>query len=323
MCFKKLIHPEYFQGEKKKNRYFEGWYYKLVSKDDLYTLAFIPGVSINEIDPHAFIQVFLSKNDPRKTKLSSHYLRFDLDAFDYGNKEFWIRIDKNYFSKEKIFIDMKNDKMSIIGTLKLSGLTPLKKNMFSPNIMGIFGYLSFMECYHGVISMTHQLDGAFKINDEIISFESSKGYIEKDWGRSFPRSYVWIQSNHFKNPETSLMFSYADIPFIGFYFKGLIANLIYEGKEYRFATYNFTKVQKEEIKDNYVFYKLIKGKYRLEIEALSTSQIGLASPKDGMMTDQIKEGLSGHVNVRLYIKNKLIYEDIGKHAGIEVMKQVE
>ena len=320
MYFKKLIHPEYFQGNRKKKNYFEGWYYKLVSQDQKYTLAFIPGVSINEKDTHAFIQVFISQTIDQETKLKSHYFRFKYEEFEYGHQEFYVRIGANYFSKDKISIDLSSKQIKVFGSLSLFNTTPIHKSIFSPNIMGLFGYLNFMECYHGVVSMSHQLSGLLKINENPISFHQGKGYIEKDWGKSFPRAYVWMQSNHFANSKTSFMFSYADIPFIGLHFKGLIANLFYEGKEYRFATYNFSSVKREVIKDNQVHYILKRGRLTLDIEAKSTTQIGLASPLNGMMINQIKEGLSGYIHLKLYKGKKLIFEDTGYHAGIEVMK---
>lgn len=320
MYFKKLKHPEYFQGNHKKKNYFEGWYYKLVNQKGDHTLALIPGISLNLKDPHAFIQVFISKTIEQKTKLSSYYLRFKKEDFSYGHDHFYVKIGPNYFSKDKVSLDLKHEKFSLFGILSLDHLTPIHNTLLSPNIMGIFGYLGFMECYHGIVSMDHHLDGSFKLNGEIISFDHGKGYIEKDWGRSFPRAYVWLQSNHFKDPNTSLMFSYADIPFLGFYFKGLIANLIYQGKEYRFATYNGGKVIKEEVKDKKVIYMLKRRSYTLYIEASSTTEIALASPRNGMMIEQIKEGLSGKISIQLYDKDQLIYEDIGLHAGIEIMK---
>ncbi len=320
MYFKKLIHPEYFQGNKKKKNYFEGWYYKLVSQDQKYTLAFIPGVSLNDQDTHAFIQVFISQTVDKETKLKSHYFRFKFEDFEYSHDQFSVKIGPNFFSKERLSIDLKSSKIQVFGNVSITKTTPIQKSILAPNIMGLFGYLNFMECYHGVVSMSHQLSGILKINDAPISFHNGKGYIEKDWGRSFPRAYVWMQSNHFKNPNTSLMFSYADIPFIGLYFKGLIANLYYEGKEYRFATYNFSKVKIEELHENHVHYILKKGRYILDIEGKSTTSIGLASPKNGMMVNQIKEGLSGYIDIRLFKGKKLIFEDRGLHAGIEIMK---
>ncbi len=319
--FNKLVHPELFQGHLKKKKYFEGWYYKLVSYDHLHTLAFIPGISLNPLDPHAFIQVFISSFIDDKNHLETHYVRYPIESFISKQNPFSISIGTSTFSKESIKIDINDQGFKISGIVTFSNLLPLKKSLWSPNIMGPFGYLNFMECYHGIVSMNHHCDGKLYFNDQEMIFSKSKGYIEKDWGKSFPRAYVWIQSNHFKDNGTSLLFSYADIPFLGFHFKGLIVNLIYNHKEYRFSTYNFAKVKKEMIDEHEVNYYIKQGKYSLLIVAKSSESTLLPSPKDGQMSEHIKEGLSGHVELKLYKKGRLLYHDVGNHAGIEIMKR--
>ncbi|MEZ4893124.1 MAG: tocopherol cyclase family protein [Saprospiraceae bacterium] len=37
------------------------------------------------------------------------------------------------------------------------------------------------------------------INGEELDFTGGKGYMEKDWGRSFPSAYFWMQTNHFRS----------------------------------------------------------------------------------------------------------------------------
>ena len=49
--------------------------------------------------------------------------------------------------------------------------------------------------------------------------EGGRAYVEKDWGSKFPKTWVWIQANHFEALENSsgavgtLMLSVASIPF--------------------------------------------------------------------------------------------------------------
>ena len=53
-----MIKQAYFQGKNKKRRYFEGWYFKVVSPDEQHALAFIPGISMGENgERHSFVQV--------------------------------------------------------------------------------------------------------------------------------------------------------------------------------------------------------------------------------------------------------------------------
>jgi hypothetical protein len=315
MYFKKIKHPEFFQGNRKKNHYFEGWYYKLVSHDLKTSIAFIPGISINKKDPHAFIQIFIST----KHQLITHYIRYKSDTFTYSHDQFMVQIEKQLFTKNEIDIDINDKTIKLQGKIKLDNHTPLKSTLYAPNIMGPFAYIPFMECNHGVISMQSYLSGTLKINGEIIDFNQGKAYLEKDWGKSFPKNYIWLQSNHFKDVNTSIMFSYATIPFMGLSFKGLIVNLVYEKKEYRFSTYGLTKILKKDISDKAINFILKNGQYKLDIKAKKDREIELKSPSFGIMSQTIKEGLSGTIDIKLYKKGLLIYEDTGYQAGIEIM----
>ena len=58
--FDKILKPEIFQGKLNLKNYFEGWYYKYLSEDTKTSLVFIPGISTNLSDPHAFIQVYIT-----------------------------------------------------------------------------------------------------------------------------------------------------------------------------------------------------------------------------------------------------------------------
>ncbi|TVP85476.1 MAG: hypothetical protein EA375_03875 [Acholeplasmataceae bacterium] len=318
--FKKIRQPELFQGHHRKNRYFEGWYFKSVTKDERLSLALIPGISLNRQDPHAFIQVFIARHSDDDVELKTHYVRYDVDDFSYSRDVFRVQIGTSIFSGDHIDIEIQHDNLDIRGRLDIKDRTPIEKSLLAPNIMGIFGYVGFMECYHGVISMSHRLEGSLMINHQPVVFDDGKGYLEKDWGRSFPRAYVWMQSNHFKQPDTSFMCSYADIPFLGLFFKGLLANLVIAGKEYRFATYNGARVLKEEIEKGKAVYLIKRGRLRLLIEAVTQKEIELASPRMGVMNETIKEGLSGKVTLTLWRGREQIYHDTGTSAGIEIMK---
>jgi hypothetical protein len=57
----------------------------------------------------------------------------------------------------------------------------------------------------------------------------------------------------------------------------------------------------------------------LIVDATNSKTVALASPKEGLMDHYIKEGLSGEVKVTLYKRNKLLFDEMGKNAGIEIM----
>lgn len=187
-----------------------------------------------------------------------------------------------------------------------------------PNIMGPFTYIPNMECNHGVVSMSHDINGLVKLNDEIWNFKNDKGYIEKDWGTSFPQRYIWIQGNHFKDSKISFMLSLAHIPFNGFSFEGLIAQLNTNVKSYRFATYT-ASYRSTLSKNEHGFSLMIKRDfYKLIVDVIMDNRISLVSPKDGLMQNTIKEGLGGTINLKLYHFNLLILEDTSTNCGIEI-----
>ncbi len=103
--------------------------------------------------------------------------------------------------------------------------------------MGPYSFAPFMECYHGVLSFDHDMNGTLIMNGESVNFDGGRGYIEKDWGRAFPRAWVWGQSNHFDHPGTSITISVATIPWLRTSFRGFIIGLWHDRKLYRFATY--------------------------------------------------------------------------------------
>lgn len=314
--FHKIKNPVHFQGNMLKKNYFEGWYYKLVSADGLYSVAFIPGIILNNEHAHAFIQVFVSYNN---STLKTIYAEFDKSEFISNDKPFAVDIQSNRFTEHDINVCIASNNLNIEGKIAFSNNTKIRTSWLSPSIMGFFGYFTFMECYHGIVSMHHTLQGQLTIDGKIIDFDGGKGYIEKDWGSSFPSKYVWMQSNHFANKQTSFMFSEAIIPFKIFFFNGLIINLIIDGKEYRFATYNGAKVTKKHIAEKNVHYEITRKNYKLVVEAVNDKTTSLPSPKNGVMNQSIKEGLSGVIKLQLYEKNKLMYDDIGTHAGLEIM----
>ena len=194
-----------FQGASRKKDYFEGWYYKNVAAGLDSVLSFIPGISLSGDDPHAFIQII-----DGLTNITS-YVRYDLAQFSCGAGELCVTIGKSKFTGECIDLDIETDGIRVRGKLEFENMTPYPSTLKSPGIMGWFSYVPFMECNHGVVSADHRVKGSVVFNGRSHDFTGGKGYIEKDWGRSFPESWVWLQCNNFADKDTSLFLSVAKI----------------------------------------------------------------------------------------------------------------
>lgn len=312
--------PLSYQGKNKTDSYFEGWYFKQVSSDSKDIVSFIPGISKNSSNSHSFIQVIIHNERAGHNKLNTQYFEFSVKDFKISEKPFNLSIGNNSFNRKGIKLNLKNKEYKIQGKIEFSKFTEIKRNILSPNAMGCFSYFTFMECNHDIISMNHNVNGEVIINNTTLNLNKGKGYIEKDWGTSFPKEYIWLQSNNFENNSASIMFSLAHIPFLGISFRGFICSLTFNDEEYRFATYNKSKIKEVKLSKNSIYITVSKGKYELVIKAEVSEDSGLLkAPKNGAMSNVIKEGLAGYVNIRLLKDSKLLFEGNGNPCAIEVV----
>jgi hypothetical protein len=191
--------------------------------------------------------------------------------------------------------------------------------------MGPFAFVPFMECYHGVLSMNHKIEGNLIINGETIDFTNGKGYIEKDWGHSFPSAYFWMQTNHFSTSGVSLKLSVANIPWLGSSFVGSIAGIWLNNRLIQFTTYNGSKLLKSHADKQKVELVIENKNYRLEILAHREIATILASPILGFMNGRIEESMTSEIDVVLFDKKLKVclLQDTGRNAGLEVAGDIE
>jgi len=312
-----MFRPDVYQGKRKPENYFEGWYFKLVDEAEIQVWSVIPGVSFSE-DRHAFIQVIEAMSG------TTHYFKLPLESFSYRKDRFEIRLGNNFFSDSGMKLDLEQNDFRMSGQVHFIGNNPYPQRLLAPGIMGWYSYIPVMECYHGVVSMNHELQGTLIINERILNFSNGKGYIEKDWGTSMPSDWIWIQSNHFgDHPATSFMISVARIPWRKSFFPGFLSFLYHEGKIYRFATYNRSRIKKISLSEKEVHIVLQNRNYCLDVKAIPNNAGLLKAPRHGSMDREIFESLNSVLNLTLTSKEgKKVLTSVGKHAGIEIVGDV-
>lgn len=306
--------PDMYHGWGRESRYFEGWYCKIVDPAEDHVFAVIPGISRGiDNQHHAFIQVL----DGKKCKATYH--DFSLSDFSADTREFRISLGGNEFSGDHIRLDLPELK----GEIQCRNRVRWPKMLGAPGIMGWYSFVPFMECYHGVVSLHHQYSGQLKVYGKEVDFTGGTGYMEKDWGVSFPRSWIWMQSNHFGNgDQTCVMASVAHIPWIGSYFIGYIVGFQWQNRLYRFATYTGARM-KAALSDHDVTLAFADHRYRLEITGVQAPGAKLVSPLSGNMTGKVNESMQGVLRLRFYEKDRLLYEGQGRNAGLEIAGDVQ
>ena len=318
----KLKNPMLFQGNLKKKHYFEGWYFKQVSEDEKTVLSFIPGVSLDGEHSHAFIQaVLVEKQENGIDHTQTHYFKYPIEEVHFQNEPFLLKIGTSIFSETFLSVDLKSPELNMKGKIGFGSFQRIKTSLSQPTIMGPFGYLPSMECYHGIVSMNHSLEGFVRINGNLLLFKEGKGYIERDWGTSFPEKYLWVQSNHFEEKDTSFFFSIAKIPYHFTSFEGFIANFQVGKREYRFATYNQSTCMVEKPDTKSLLITLESQEATLQAHVQYDHLIQLPAPQMGKMERFIDESLSATIELTFHDKKRsFYYHGNATTAGIDVVK---
>jgi hypothetical protein len=252
----------------------------------------------------------------------SWFHEFVIDEFEADTESFSVRVGDNHFDSRGVTLNLPQLK----GTLKYSTpIDPWPVTLTSPGIMGWYGLVPMMECFHGVVSFGHRLDGNLDVEGVTTAFDDGRGYIEKDWGRAFPSGYVWLQSNHFaSHPEASLVASVAIIPWLTGAFRGFIIGLKHGGHLYRWATYNKAAEKLLTIDDSHVRWQITGPDGRLEITAERVAGGLLHAPLRKAMYQRVEETMLASVQVRHFdTAGALIFEDVGDCASMEVFGDLE
>ena len=311
------MHPAGFHGNDKTMNFFEGWYVKLVSADTTNKLALIPGIFLGPNgEEDAFVQVLNGATG------DSWYHQYSRSEFVASSTEFDVRVGPNRFTSRGAHIDIPG----LAGDITYaSPLQPWPVTRQSPGIMGWYAWVPTMECYHGLLSFDHDLDGSLRLGDEELDFAGGRGYIEKDWGQAFPSGYVWMQTNNFPTRGTSLSASVAIIPWRRSSFRGFIVGLWHEGQLHKFATYTGAKTRVFEIDDDEVRWTMT-SRSGLHLALTADRVVGglLHAPVRTEMHKRVEETLDATVRVRLTSPAaRVIFDEVGECAGLEVHGDLE
>lgn len=316
------LHPERYQGARRSYPFFEGWYYKSVDASEQHRIAVIPGIykGRTPANSHAFIQFMDGMTG------ETAYFRYPLEDFRAEANDFDLRIGPNRFRADGIVLQLDGPDCTVTGSLRFHGVTPWPVTLRSPGIMGWYAWVPFMECYHGVLSLDHRIEGALRIQGIDVDFTDGRGYIEKDWGRRFPAAWVWFQSNHFDTPDTSVTASIAIIPWIRSAFRGFIVGLWHAGTLYRFTTYAGGVIEHLAVEPETVTWDLRNRQYRLQMRIQRTEAGLLYAPDIDDMTGRVAETMRSTAEMRLTRLDdphgQPILEGTARNGALEVVGDI-
>ena len=315
---KGIHHPEAYHGINFSPPFFEGWYHKIVTKSG-HPFAIIPGIyrSAKGKNNFPFVMIFDGQSG------EVHFERFNINDFSAKTDRYSVAIGENKFFTKGLELKINSQNLSIEGSLSFSRNNPWPVTLKEPGCMGWYSYMPFMECYHGILSMYHDISGELSYNNKVIDFNKGIGYTEKDWGKNFPNSWIWVQANHFNKSKISISASMASIPFLGTQFAGFIIGLFVEDKLYRFTTYRSAKTVNLKHDGKAIEWIVKQKDLTLSIYIELGNKAGLLfAPDENDMIEKVPEYLDSKVSIKLEDSNKMIIEDESDLAASEVVGDI-
>ena len=313
-----IFNPDLYHGRVPMRRFFEGWYFKLVSSVSNRAFAFIPGIfwGSDETQHHAFLQVLDGH------RRAYRYVRYPASSFSASKRApLSIRVGSgSEFDLSQIRIAVDEQDLNIQGTVRLRGLVPWPSSLLAPGSMGRYNFLLGMQCYSQVSAMDVLLEGTLQVNGESIDFNGGRGYIEKNWGNAFPYSWIWVQANNFEKVPAAVSCSIGHIPLRFTSFRGFLMGVQYEDRFFEFTTMNRSQLRIEASQPD-VRLEVANKKHRLVLHTTSDpdSYIQCLGPRDGDMIPLVDETLQGTVELELYdqASGNCLLQDVSHHAGLE------
>lgn len=326
--------------------FFEGWYYNMKLTNDSRMIAVISGVLMNDDDRHSFLIIAYGNK--------SHYFRFPFEAFRSSliTEEFRVNISRedqhenriNIFSANEIIVDVEPNKdddateriqMNI--TIR-SKIQPKDLSWFLPGTMGPFLWMSILQCYHHVLSMRHDIHGTIQFGQDSQTDVLGIGYLEKDWGQSFPSIWIWGQANQWINASSvsaSLFFSFAIVPIgFGLELPGFLVIFEHNNEFYYFNTYLLSIVHNLVVNNNtnYLSFTVydIFFQYKLTVSIQfddKNSGTLMYAPCQGRMEKIVKEMLDSNTYFdvhfsKLTLSTRMINDDVDSSVQHEYQEHV-
>lgn len=279
---------------------FEGWYFKHRIGGRVF--AAIPGIAADARGKRAaFIQTI--------DHGGSRFFAFPSSQYRARRAPLEISVGDNRFSARGIRLSLPG----IRAQLAYGALTPL-----DGDIMGPFARVPFMECYHGVDSLLHRVDGYVETDGARQDFGGGSGYIERDWGRSFPRSWVWMECHSFAGqPGDSVMLAVAEIPLLGLRFTGILCVCRIAGEQHRLATYRGARLTAERMEAGCYHAEVRQGAYQMDVHVSHAGGGALRAPVMGQMDRIITEYPDCAAHVRLRQGGRTLLDADGDGCGFE------
>lgn len=266
--------PSDLRGEFDRTNYFEGWFHKIYSTKHRASFVIIYGYTTgHSADKFGFIQVHIPNQEPRILYFDKSEVRCDPNQHRLEMGEHELSLEGMNIRTEEFVIDLCFSKNEPIRTVK--------------NSMGYHYFIPNLPCYHAVCNPFHTVSGEIRTTDSQYCFERETGYLEKNWGTSFPEKYLWLHAIDQNDPEMSLLFSQAEIGWFGNTFQRHVGYIRTKDDVVDFRGLKDFRIRIQQIESNKQHILLNSRDLDVEIIVQTDQHICLLGPEQGKLSRKI------------------------------------
>jgi hypothetical protein len=288
---------------------FEGFYCK-VAKPDGTTIAVICGFARTKEKSYAFIQI-------GSHFCATKYFEYPIDSLNINKEGFSFSIEQHQISMQGISIRETDCEIN----LTFDNFIAWKRTLLKPSIMGALTYVPFVECKHDIVGPHFNASGTVKIEEQIIHFTSDAGYIDRNWGKSFPKKYCWGHLSGFSDDSISIQFAKGSPKWLWLTIPVHIGFLYINGEITTFKSWRGAKIQITNTEDLSVCLRNLK--YEVQLLFTRDKKFQLKAPDHGNIEEEIMEYAGNPTRVKIFkrnrrIPNELIYDETVLNSTLEI-----
>lgn len=288
---------------------FSGFYYKINAPENQLRFIIVVGYQKIKNKTQGFIQ-FNCVGQFGETRFS-RYFTFEETSYINGV----LSMGKNSFSHSFIRFNEKDLQISIGFESKVT----LPQKRFAKNVMGIYGYIPFVECKHHVHAIEAGAKGSIDVGSTNYSLKSEKTYIERTYGKNFPDTFFWSHFNNFDgHNDTHLLFSIANPQWLFLKKRVHIGYLLHKNNFYPLGINQDFKLINPYKNKDLVQFEFVKRELSIRTEfKFGESSIQLIGPTKHGLNRGVKEYTNASVDISIYQNQNCIEKIRGNHGTIE------
>jgi tocopherol cyclase len=276
----------------RKKNYFEGWFQKIYSHEHRTSIFLIYGIATgHSSDKKGFIQLYI----PNQEHLLLYFDEKDVDCSPYEHR---VQFGENVISNERIFLKTADVHINL-------SVSKSQGNTLARNTMGRYYFIPNLPCYHAVVDDAQKIYGEIHCKAASYQINGARGYLEKNWGTSFPKDYLWLHGFDPKHSTNQLLFSQAKIYWMGRTYTKHLGFLRYDETRINILRLRKSSIHVQKISDASQRIFISSPELTLEITVELACEIPLKAPVKGMLERSIMHHNNVSIHVRLFTKSRI------------------